>query len=237
MIAPFLFIILTFVNSLYADTVILTAARDNTLYEDKDGSISNGAGFYLFAGSTGANGVRRSLLYFDLSPIPPGSNIDKAGLSLYMDKSKAGSSTLTIHRVLTDWGEGDSAGSGGEGLGEIASANDATWLHAFYPETHWNHLGGDYASQLSAVELISDEGWYNWTGDELRGDVELWVNSPPQNFGWMILGDESKTSTAKRFISRNFTDSTFHPRLIVDYSPPISTSMELNSWSELKSNR
>ena len=47
-----LYFILIFVRYADAETAILKATRDNTLYETKDGSISNGAGSYIFAGST-----------------------------------------------------------------------------------------------------------------------------------------------------------------------------------------
>lgn len=43
----------------YSDVVMLDASKDNTLYEDVTGSISNGAGEYFFAGATAIGGIRR----------------------------------------------------------------------------------------------------------------------------------------------------------------------------------
>ena len=48
-----------------ADTAVLSPVRDNTLYEDSAGSFSNGAGDYLFAGSTARGSIRRALLAFE----------------------------------------------------------------------------------------------------------------------------------------------------------------------------
>jgi hypothetical protein len=226
--------ILIFVRYADAQTAILKATRDNTLYETKDGSISNGAGSYIFAGSTGANGVRRILLHFDLSSIPQDAKIKSAILSLYMNKSKAGSFQLSVHRLLSDWGEGSSAGDGGEGLGAIATIDDATWLYAFYDKTRWKIPGGDFIVQSSAEEAVIDEGWYEWRSDALIGDVESWIKSPGENFGWVILGDETRSPSAKRFISRNYNDHDFHPRLTVEYSPQSPTPIKNTPWSRIK---
>jgi hypothetical protein len=47
-------------------TVVLTADKDNTLYESPTGSLSNGAGSYLFGGVTGQPGIRRTLVHFNV---------------------------------------------------------------------------------------------------------------------------------------------------------------------------
>ena len=66
-----------FAGGLRADTATLVASRDNTLYESSTGSLSNGSGTYLFAGRTDVSSeLRRGLLYFDLSSIPAGSNVE-----------------------------------------------------------------------------------------------------------------------------------------------------------------
>ena len=36
-----------------ADTVVVTAVKDNTLYQHSSGTLSNGAGSYFFVGQTG----------------------------------------------------------------------------------------------------------------------------------------------------------------------------------------
>ena len=59
-----------------ADTTVLQAVADNTLYEDALGETSNGLGEYVFTGDTGSFGVRRTVLRFDLAGgIPAGATI------------------------------------------------------------------------------------------------------------------------------------------------------------------
>ena len=52
-------------NAALADTVMLPPQKDNTLYEDGAGSLSNGQGAYFFAGKTVSNSLRRGLIAFD----------------------------------------------------------------------------------------------------------------------------------------------------------------------------
>ncbi len=208
-----------------AEILTLTPSKDNTLYESSDGSLSNGIGFYLFVGATADNGNRRALLHFDLSAIPRGSILRSAELTLYMDKSNAGATTIGTHVVLADWGEGTSAGARGEGLGGSASSGDATWMHTFYPNTSWSQPGGDFTPAPSAIQDVDGIGSYSWTGDPLRADVQHWIDHPEQHFGWILLGTEGPTATAKRFISGDSIDSLRHPTLHIDYGPPPSPTL------------
>ena len=139
-------------SSLYADTTTRTPSKDNTLYESNDGSLSNGAGFYLFVGTTAGNSVRRALLRFDLSSIQAGATIDSVRLVLQMDRSNAGAKTIFCHRLLADWGEANSVGTRGEGAGASAQSGDATWLHGFFPSTSWTSPGGDFLATASASQ-------------------------------------------------------------------------------------
>src|SRR5262245_3881183 len=77
--------VLTFSDA-RADTVTLTATRDNTRYEQVGGGLSNGAGEHIFVGTTGTSGLRRrALLRFELNgAIPAGSTVNSTTLQLYM---------------------------------------------------------------------------------------------------------------------------------------------------------
>src|SRR5687768_13508381 len=69
-----------------ARTIVLAPSKDNTLYRTTDGSLSNGAGIHLFAGATLSREPRRALLAFDLTQIPPGSEITRVVLTLQVTK-------------------------------------------------------------------------------------------------------------------------------------------------------
>src|ERR1700730_3301823 len=91
-----------------ADTVVLSPEKDNTLYQDPKGFLSNGAGIYFFAGMTGANTLRRGLVKFDLTLIPTNTMITGATVSMFLSKTHGGSATISLSKVSRDWGEGAS---------------------------------------------------------------------------------------------------------------------------------
>ncbi len=107
--------------------------NDNTLYEDANGSLSNGVGSHLFAGRNGQIVSSRALIAFDLatSEIPEGAVIQSASLTLSMSRTSTSAQTILLHRVLAAWGEGASDAGGNEGSGIASTPGGATWLHSF----------------------------------------------------------------------------------------------------------
>ncbi|MGH7955891.1 MAG: hypothetical protein ACREH8_02635, partial [Opitutaceae bacterium] len=60
-----------------AASVTLTPGKDNTIYGSGDANLSNGAGQFIFAGSSGAGRVLRGLIAFNLAgQIPAGATIN-----------------------------------------------------------------------------------------------------------------------------------------------------------------
>ena len=53
----------------------------------------------------------------------------------------------------------------------------------------------------------------------MPGDVQSWLDDPTTNFGWMIVGDESRAKATSRFDSKDNTESTEKPMLVVEYTP------------------
>ena len=85
----------------FSEEVTIAAARDNTLYEDASGSLSNGAGQSLFAGKTGTGGIRRALIAFDVAgAVPAGSTITAVTLRLQMSRTRSGGQAVGLHRLL-----------------------------------------------------------------------------------------------------------------------------------------
>lgn len=100
--------VLALSQAAWADSITLVASRDNTLYQHAAGAFSNGAGEFLFAGVTRLSEIRRIVLRFDLSSIPPRSTVDSARLVLEVDRSVTPAADFAIHRLVADWGEGAS---------------------------------------------------------------------------------------------------------------------------------
>ena len=212
-----------------ADTVTLTPLKDNTLFEDATGSLSNGAGpaFYCGRIRIDPGPTRRGLIAFDVSALPTDVVIDSVSLELELGNSaEATPRLIRIYRALADWGEGTSTSSGG---GAAATTGDATWLHTFYPDAFWSKPGGDFASVASDSLEVNGPGAYVWKGAGLASDVHGWTSKTSPNFGWLILGDESTAQTARAFDSRT---GAVPPRLVIHYS--VATPVKPTTWGKIK---
>ena len=206
-----------------AETASIEASEDNTIFEDPGGALSSGIGSALFAGRIDRpmNSIRRSLLYFDVSSVlPADAVVEEIFLTLYSTKANNGDRMITLHRLLEDWGEGDSFSQGGRGA--PAEPGDATWLHTFYPDSYWSKEGGQYKGRVSASQVVGEVlGYYTWRSTQrMVHDVNYWLKHPEKNFGWILIGDESEPQTAKTFGSRENSDETRRPLLVVEYSLP-----------------
>jgi hypothetical protein len=74
---------------LHAEVIELLPDQDNTLYEDAEGEVSNGAGKGLFFGKVGPDGdelLRRALVRFDLSAIPSNAVINSVEVSFVINQ-------------------------------------------------------------------------------------------------------------------------------------------------------
>jgi hypothetical protein len=207
-----------------AEFALLQPEKDSTLIESPAGSLSNGSGPAIFAGriSSSSNSARRALIAFDVAAqIPPGSAVTKATLWLGLSATNAGPVPVSLHRVLADWGEGASTASGGGGAPSVPG--DSTWLHRFYDKVFWGQPGGDYDPVPRAGALIDQPGFYSWgSTQEMVADVQSWLDHPETAYGWLLVGDETRPTTVKRFDSREHPDSANRPLLEVVYVPPCS---------------
>ncbi|MEW6250669.1 MAG: DNRLRE domain-containing protein [Planctomycetota bacterium] len=212
-----------------ADVITLGAGRDNTLYEDPNGTLSNGAGQHFFAGRTLDGELRRGLLYFDVAgALPAGAQITGASLTLYMSKTVSGAQTVALHRLAASWGEAGSVAPGEEGSGGEAQPGDATWLQRFYASQHnWTTPGGDFAQSPSATASVAGIGYYTWTGAGLLADVQSWLATPAGNFGWAVRGNETAIRSTKRFGTRENTEPLYRPALRIEYIPEPATALLL----------
>ncbi len=207
-----------------AETVEIPASRDNTIFEE--GALSNGAGNHFFAGTTNSGDLRRGLVAFDLeAEIPAGSVINAVSLTLNMSRTITGQVRIELHRATADWGEGTSQGFRGEGGGANATTGDATWVYRFFDTEEWSSPGGDFEG-VSATVTVGDVGSYTWTSTQMVLDVQLWVDDPQSNFGWLLkAADEGSSGSSKRFDSHENPAAALRPRLSVDFSPPLAETL------------
>jgi hypothetical protein len=203
------------------EVVQVEAARDNTLIEDPRGTLSNGSGPGFFVGRTNqpANSIRRGVLFFELEGVlPAGALVERATLILEASSTNAGTHVVRIHRLLEDWGEGASSSTGGQGA--PAAPGDATWIHTFFDAETWLTPGGHRAQRASGRVTVKTTGPVRSEGSGLARDVQLWLDQPARNHGWILIGSESIGQTVTRFESRESSQVDLRPRLEVTYRLP-----------------
>jgi hypothetical protein len=203
--------------------VNIPSMKDNTLYEDSTGMLSNGAGQHMFAGTTASGLIRRAVIAFDIAGnIPAGSAIQSVALTLNMSMTNGSASDVDLCPATQDWGEGTSVAFGEEGGGGPATPGDATWVHTFFDTQFWNAQGGDFVSTPSATTTVDQVGAYTWSSDAMVADVQGWLDQPSTNFGWVVIATnfEYLPRTAKRFDTKENADPTVQPVLTVTFLPP-----------------
>lgn len=215
--------------------------KDNSIYSE-DTLASNGKGFYVFAGKTLNGTSRRALMKFDFSAIPAGVQIQSVKLQVAVTGGSANTTStynFSLHKLSKDWGEGNSSGSG---QGAPAMTNDATWKYTFYPSNNWTNRGGDFVLSPSITSSITftpfplNYGVLSNTG--MKNDVSNWLSNPSNNFGWIMIGDETMPGSAMKFGSK---DGNFYPKpiLTVLYTLPLTDKVLINEvnpqkkWIEL----
>ena len=215
----------------FGATATINPSQDNTVAQELSEN-SSGTCDRIFAGMTANNDARRALLQFDLSSIPDGSTINSVTLSMRVDQGGQNqTATMTLYRVNTAWGEGSNGcGPKGGGQGEPAANGAATWLSAKHnANPSWGTPGGDYngTASGSAVSftgsrsgevVVWDSASIDFDNTDMTNDVSDWFANPATNYGWILLGDEANSTTARAFESRD-TGGTAPPVLVVDFTP------------------
>jgi hypothetical protein len=213
----------TYTPPVGALSVDIPSMKDNTLFEDSQGMLSDGAGQHMFVGTTNLGVVRRALVAFDIAGnIPAGATIQSAVLKLNMSKTAGPPIDVDLLMALVDWGEGTSVGAGEEGAGAPATPGDATWIHTFFDTALWTTPGGDFAAAPSATTTVDQIGTYIWSDAGMVTDVQGWLDQPSTNFGWGLIATnfEHVALIAKRLDTRENADPAAQPLLSVAYVPP-----------------
>ena len=211
----------------HAATVTIAPAGDNTIADGVDPGTgedfrdnSSGACEDVFSGTTADGFTRRALLRFDIAgSIPPGATINSVTLTLTVNKSPdTQDATMTLHPVSRSWGEGTNdcgPKGGGQGLDAVTGSGDATWTHAEFDSVTWTGSGGDFGDASASAPVGFDNGSQGvWSSTTMAGEVQAWLDNPTTNYGWILVGDEARSPTARRFSSR---EGTVPPTLEIDF--------------------
>jgi len=209
---------------------VISAVHDNSIYSDFPNN-SNALGS-LYSGNTAQSHPRRALLMFDVaSNVPAGATITSASLVLHLNNSSSANvANVSLYTLGQSWGEGTSQGSG---QGGAATTGDTTWNARFFDlvsPTLWSTAGGIFNASASATTSVGDTiGNYMWTSAQMATDVQGWLNTPANNFGWILLGDEVATNTVKVFDSHE-AGGSLQPQLQVNYNPVAPPLTRRESW-------
>ncbi|MEO8038988.1 MAG: DNRLRE domain-containing protein [Betaproteobacteria bacterium] len=220
----------------------LGASADTTIYGDPTFRANgNGSGEGLFAGNNGNGFARRAMLDFDLTGIDPAATIVGATLSLYADRAPNGKpQDVSLYRLTADWGEGASNAAATPGQGTAAQPGDATWYYRHFADDarRWTGDGGngDFVATPTATQTVTTElAWYTWSASDqsaanalMLADLQMWVDHPETNFGWMLKGNEAATQTVKRFGSRELVG--YAPQLTLTFDLPVAAIPEPRTW-------
>jgi hypothetical protein len=219
---------------LAADEIVLEeglngygGTSDTSIYKDRS-SNSNGGHENIFSGAS-LSSARRALIRFDLGQvIPSGSTILSVALRLNMEGSGPNSATETysLNRLALGWGEGTVDSGDPGGLGAAAQQGDATWDQNRFLLSDWLSPGGDFlaiASAQTAVPkfdpLVAENNLVTIASPGLAQDVRSWLDDPETNHGWILIGAESSSRSARRFTSSEGVQG-LRPRLAIGYTPP-----------------
>jgi hypothetical protein len=229
----FLFFIVLNESFAQIDSIQFIPSKDNTIFSES-GSLSDGKGLQLYVGRVQRRSdVRRALLKFDLVGIPANVQIQSVKLTLatYLSANNTfAPHNFTLHKVLSNWGEGTSMGNGS---GSPATTNDATWQNTFYPSSNWITAGGDFVNSASATAVGIKDELIIWSSPQMLNDVNAWLSSSSTNYGWMIRGEETVLGSAKGFVSREGLN--IYPRtLTIYYTIPSVENAYLNEVNPQK---
>jgi len=205
-----------------AESVDLSPVADTTLHA-LNPTFNMGGELYFSMGATSKETRARALLKFDpAAVIPTNATITNVVLEFHLPSLNRIDTTTVdyeFYRLLVDWGEGRKTGN----TGSLATAGEATW-NSPINSTPWSApgagQGSDYSSTASMHGNLGPAPGTNSMPSTFRltQDVQSWLNTPSQNFGWIGKAvDETVIQSAKRFSSRESGNGTI---LHVEFSVP-----------------
>ena len=156
----------------------------------------------LYGGGDYFSNWRGTLIWFDLSALPEGSEVVEAELFLY--HYSVWWQLISIHRMNREWTE----------LGA------SWWQPCEGCETWWyGRSDGNYERAATDTQWVASiNRWFSW---DVTGDVRLFVNGAP-NDGWFLKSAEKSGSdwTSASFYSKETLQKELVPYLRVHFRIP-----------------
>ena len=149
--------------------------------------------------------VEFPIFHSEGGPVPDGSDIQSATLSLYK-KSSSGQQALSATRLLEAWDE--------ESVNWNQRADGAPWS-----SPGAKRKGQDIAAQADGVSTVG--AGPQWLDIDVSEGVRQMSLGNLENHGWLIGGANQNKKVAK-FFSREAASrkAQFRPKLTITYTPP-----------------
>lgn len=196
-------------------TVSISNAFDNQITGPSgDDALWNRGGYPTVAVGKTAAGQQRTLIKFDVSSIPAGSSVVSATLKLTCVSAVSGTTNNAIqaYPLLRSWNEGSAS--------TFVLNNASSWLYSDYPTT-WAGAGasasGDHAVNAIGSQTISTCSNTAYSIILSPQTVSNWLSNPNQNYGMVLVGDESVSTSNKIIASSENPTTAYRPQLIVVY--------------------
>lgn len=155
--------------------------------------------------ASGSNSViTRSLLQFDLTAIPVGSVVNSAYVSLYYDPT-------TVN--------GQHTGTNNGYLLKLTGAWDEKTVT-------WNNQPPSTIVQNGPIP-VSTLGTQDYPTLNVKNMIQYFVNNPTQNFGMMVKLANEQPYSKLIFASSDHPNPALHPKLTVNYIPPVDSCISL----------
>lgn len=159
--------------------------------------------------AAGPASTSKILIQFDLSSIPQDAIVTSAELTLECH-AHVSEQTVSIHRGLVEWYEGD-------GDGGAPSGDGSTWQHRnANGSVAWaggagGAAGTEYASTPTDSQLVSGTGAHTW---DVTADVQGIVDGTHSNYGWWLI---QATGGANAYRSSDYGTASARPKLAVTF--------------------
>jgi hypothetical protein len=189
-----------------AVTINLFPVAD-TYIRDSAPTANFGAASPLLAGvALAGSPVQRCLFKFSLADLPSGATITSVNLQLIATAGPRENSNFDLNRVLNDWTE-----------------TGATWNERM-AGTPWgapgSQAGTDFVANPSVtapLQPVLDPATTNdFSSPGMVADVQMWLDDPDTNFGWILHATGGQSSSGRQVASRE--NASLRPVLTIDYT-------------------